>query len=1580
MNEDFSASSSSSHKLFSMHKNGISSSLFELCELLAKSFYMHFAPIIIFALISMQMITCTFPYVEYNAFMQWVFKILIATDTTLVYTSTIMIIIVVLTILIFVYFMVGFIYCYRKLRLSKCYVIVLRIIVDIIAPIIVYPSAGNLSVYLLFLLKEGKNTAVKDYVLEICLFLCFIFQLFLTWISFVILANSIYHVAHFLDCISQNTTYVCTFTGCFIIIFETFFYFFPDWTLKMFFVFETIVIVIIYVLHFVNAVVNPVVAGIQSGMAISFFFSRIVIIVTGTISIFWFIATYLLFLISGVISSLLNKNWQYKRSLEMSYDGVSNNIDKDMNQRGFMTSNSLKSTRSTLVASNINSYTKKNNCLKSGSNRKMNPNSERKKIYNDQNKNLINGNSNFIQDEVEEIEFSERHAFLLLNIGLIYGADKFLDFSIVLKIVDFYPTKLIIKTVIKSVIGLPNSRMYIKKLFNIFSKLPDLSFIDHFFLFQLRKNEMMHQTGSSSSLSDESIEVKNIYSQSFDRIQQTWLQSSVSLNDLEDISAMAKKGEIIIKDFMTKYPNYLNGKYIYLNFSTEISTNFEESIRMINHILVLENNHYFRTDSCFKHLVWALPKYVKKHILTVDGNWYDSKKRDTAESSIIYNTNSVNFEESEGYFYQKITFPKIRMAIYQFTENIRANSYIKIMLFRNLFCLFAILFLIGILAVLNNLFPVRENSMPILDLMLDARSNFTLSFFTILIKFFTENGDKLEFWKNYNNLNSRQPTHISNNLKRLDYVADDYALKSLNGFQQMMTAFTSLESEGVYAYSVSNVFFEDKVRNNICQNSKIIATTYSNIKEVITMDLNQMLILATIDMKDFLTNPYLCAVTSSFSDLTDNFFNISLNIYSAYIEKSAFKEKLLYIMSILLPVVYVLAGEFGVIYFHVLYLTELKEFASILSHIKNEIKSKALSPIMKQSKNETKMTQSTKERPSYLKYITLLIIEIALVSISGAFIFIMTNTGENMSGRDMMINYWSQYNSNRIIFAVNGLSNAVFAAILNVYNEQKVHFTTYELIAEKAIESVQSLDLVSQKMIDKNVGDKYTILGVHEDFDNFYLNNHCDITEIRNLTNTEKLYLCKSVDTQLHFFSQGINDISLKIISNTVDDHTKELIANMYNLLISYLMPNLYQINTIIFSMSSVFLHDYQNSLMWSFIGGEISVILLFLALLINIYFFEIIYKGGIILIRHLPPDTMLENRDLLKFLLLRDHGVKEEEMTVTQSIMYHSNDIIFYVTLDGIIDGVNQAITEVLGYSKDQLLGKNVESLFNEETKNEVHKQISQLASGEQNSLVRIDANCLTANNKTKFFTLTLFRSTVIVAILTDKTDLHIQCELAEKAKEKSEALLYHIIPPFIVRLLNQGNRSISISVPMASICFVDIAEFSKFTANLSPQEILGTLSIICEKYDSQLEKYETMTKIKMIGDTYMCAGGLFDNEMDPKKHANETIHFAFDALAVIEDVNFKMNIDLGIRIGINTGGPLIAGVLGTDKLAFDIIGDPINVAARLQSSGTVGKIHISEMTYSLIQHSLFRIEKRDKTFLKGKGTVTTYMVSNED
>jgi len=217
-------------------------------------------------------------------------------------------------------------------------------------------------------------------------------------------------------------------------------------------------------------------------------------------------------------------------------------------------------------------------------------------------------------------------------------------------------------------------------------------------------------------------------------------------------------------------------------------------------------------------------------------------------------------------------------------------------------------------------------------------------------------------------------------------------------------------------------------------------------------------------------------------------------------------------------------------------------------------------------------------------------------------------------------------------------------------------------------------------------------------------------------------------------------------------------------------------------------------------------------------------------------------------------------------------------------------------------------------------------------------------------------------------------QNEIIAIEKAKSDKLLLNILPKDIAEELKESGFSIVKHYEMVSVLFADFAGFSKIVEEISFELLVAELDMYFKKFDKTVEKYH-LEKIKIIGDAYMCAGGLpIANPNNPILTVLAGLHIQ----RIIESKNvYKIlnNISLWeLRIGIHTG-PVIAGVVGEKKFAYDIWGDTVNIASRMESAGDISKVNISGTTYELIK-DYFDCTYRGKIPVKSKGEIDMYYV----
>ncbi|MBE9224421.1 HAMP domain-containing protein [Phormidium sp. LEGE 05292] len=205
---------------------------------------------------------------------------------------------------------------------------------------------------------------------------------------------------------------------------------------------------------------------------------------------------------------------------------------------------------------------------------------------------------------------------------------------------------------------------------------------------------------------------------------------------------------------------------------------------------------------------------------------------------------------------------------------------------------------------------------------------------------------------------------------------------------------------------------------------------------------------------------------------------------------------------------------------------------------------------------------------------------------------------------------------------------------------------------------------------------------------------------------------------------------------------------------------------------------------------------------------------------------------------------------------------------------------------------------------------------------------------------------------------------------REKSERLLLNILPSPIADRLKQEESNIADSFGEVTVLFADIVGFTKLSARISPQELVDLLNHIFSMFDKLAEIHQ-LEKIKTIGDAYMVAAGIPHHRVD---HAEAIADMALDMLQALKQFNKETNQDFNIRIGVNTG-PVIAGVIGTKKFIYDLWGDTVNIASRMESQGIPGYVQVTENTYDILKEKyLFR--ERGLIHIKGKGDMLTYLL----
>jgi len=243
---------------------------------------------------------------------------------------------------------------------------------------------------------------------------------------------------------------------------------------------------------------------------------------------------------------------------------------------------------------------------------------------------------------------------------------------------------------------------------------------------------------------------------------------------------------------------------------------------------------------------------------------------------------------------------------------------------------------------------------------------------------------------------------------------------------------------------------------------------------------------------------------------------------------------------------------------------------------------------------------------------------------------------------------------------------------------------------------------------------------------------------------------------------------------------------------------------------------------------------------------------------------------------------------------------------------------------------------------------------------------------NNLFFLIMSFFMGTVICLIIESyrRRDFLQQNEL-QNEQEKSKDLLLNILPATIAERLMQSSNTIADEHPSVSILFADLVGFTKLASEMPPKNVVNMLDAIFSKFDYLAEKFQ-LEKIKTIGDAYMIAGGLTG-----EKSIAHLIGMADMALSMqreIQKYNRKFGTTLKLRIGIHLG-PVVAGVIGANKFTYDMWGDTVNIASRLESTSIDGEIQVSKEVYEVVKDK-FLLFPRGDIQMKGKGSLSTYLL----
>ena len=338
-----------------------------------------------------------------------------------------------------------------------------------------------------------------------------------------------------------------------------------------------------------------------------------------------------------------------------------------------------------------------------------------------------------------------------------------------------------------------------------------------------------------------------------------------------------------------------------------------------------------------------------------------------------------------------------------------------------------------------------------------------------------------------------------------------------------------------------------------------------------------------------------------------------------------------------------------------------------------------------------------------------------------------------------------------------------------------------------------------------------------------------------------------------------------------------------------------------------------------------------------------------------------------------------EELLRIAQekyhSIVENAMEGIFQSTPSGGYISANPALAKLYGYDSPEELMSDIKNISQQLYVDQERRlefvaamEADNAVSGFESMVCRKDGRRIWVSENVRAVRDSKGELLYYEGTVSDITERKLAQEALKVQQEQSEKLLLNILPKPIAERLKAQQSTIADSFADVSVLFADIVGFTELSARMSPTELVKRLNVIFSHFDQLAENYG-VEKIKTIGDAYMVVGGL---PMPRDDHAEAIAQMALGMQAKIAKLSADTGEKLAIRVGINSG-PVVAGVIGVSKFTYDLWGDTVNVAARMEATGNAGRIQVTDVTYELLKDK-YLFERRGVIPVKGKGDMMTY------
>lgn len=1195
------------------------------------------------------------------------------------------------------------------------------------------------------------------------------------------------------------------------------------------------------------------------------------------------------------------------------------------------------------------------------------------------------------KDDVIEEDFFERNlkneknALFHLYIGIIKMSTHFLDWTLIKYLGSFNEQSDVLFELIRIVSWFPGESRFQNMIFRQAMARRKIDFRQRFILYQVDRIKSVRLSSSSIDVTEILNKMTHQTSSCMDEVCGFWKDIPSKPGVFTNLGQMLKSINFEWLEALNSYPNSFRFREEYAKFLIDCYSDYYGGIKQKYLAGLIDQGYSFAVDQAFRNFIYTFPLYVKRKVVDLRGNLIKSNKNKSgSKSSTSSNGLSTltSMTEMDAEIQDRIgrsMFKQSRMRLsMQSAIEDRPSAYLtRLLIVAILALIVQLVMALFVFFMMYNIYDDRLTAMKRMFALNEARSYIGIASCSVLNqmahKFNQIDLPTLQYaidmgeGENYQDLLK---------LNYLPIVTRETMKMAKNSMEELVKLITDFALSGGDAGIIAPQFVKSTETLTFCGLNATAGFLYplkrpSNVSiQSLFMNIYDSVIELSLDNGDWAKSKHMCTAVNNYYNFKKSSESLALSFIEEESQNIEHFNSYHFQYELISTLVSFVLTAIPHIIIVVLFHFELKKMLKLMKTCDSAAVDAASHAIIKTDEEEPPHTLSLENSKKNI------FVGIATVILYTAFALIIFSNVYISEQNLLTFTYYNSFvylSTSRKPITIESWYTTqlsmvfMFRGIMTVYD--------FGALTNDAKAWIRVASIFHNSLISGTV-DTPPCIGYNEELDKINLQAPCE-----DHTTYHNVIKCSSIQQDIDNALTLYFEVILPALTTGMRNFSDKKFYNMQHIMMTHLLDLYDQSEIIMKRMVDELLEDYKRQMITFVVIELILALAIFIFVYWEISFLKVTYKAVLTLLLRLPPISVVNNERLLDFLLNRETK-NSTEMDTSRSIIHNSSDAILCLSKNEIIEIVNGSVANLLGYTPEQLLGQPLSILLTEESETEINQQISMMRLGQCALQYECHSICLSDDDTHIACHTTVIGmgervATSFVVLFRNEEELLNQQRIAEQAKNQSETLLYQILPRDIVTRLNAGEKDISFSVPSATICFIDIQRFSDYAASLTPSQIMGHLSMIFDSYDKIIAKYPMIIKIKLIGDIYMAAGGLFNPDDPPATHAEQVVRFALDGLAELEDINMKLTSSLQVRIGVNTGGPLIAGVLGTDKPVFDIIGDPINVAARLQSTDIPGRIQISPTTYELINALDFQIEKRGEIFLKGKGKIISYLVT---